>query len=420
MRYGVLVVTPITEEEDRSFINLGDMIQTEAILYMYQKMGISREEVIRIDIKDLAEYKGEYLILPININLSNNWLINIFPLPSHIIPVFLGLSFFSSEKLSAELRDYFRLYAPIGCRDEFTLELMRENQIPAYLFGCVTAFLPYMERRQKGNTVFLVDVPASFEEYGKIQLCKYDKVERISHICNNEKFRNYKYIEKVTAELLKRYSNEAMLVITSRLHCMSPCMAMGIPVIPVTDNISPRMSWIDKFLRIFTPEDYEKIDWQGEKVFYEEEKKLMLDIAIQKVNECREKYEKIMDISYFYEIRPKSIYGNYYRNILKKLTPLERTKKLEYILWGSGQIGIHAYRIITQTFPESKLIAVIDSYCDGSFFGVTIERPDALNTYNHGYIFITTTSGEKYAKEYLLKLGKKEGRDFLSMATTSG
>ena len=114
MRYGVLVVTPFSSEKDCWNVNLGDMVQEEAILYIYERMGIKREDVVRIEIKDINNYDGEYVILPININLSFNWIINIFPLPKRIIPVFLGLSYFSAEKFPDVLREYFRMYEPIG------------------------------------------------------------------------------------------------------------------------------------------------------------------------------------------------------------------------------------------------------------------------------------------------------------------
>lgn len=420
MKYGVLVVTPVSSEKDRSFVNLGDMIQTEAILYVYERMGIKREDVIRIDINELNHYNGEYLILPININLSLNWIIDVFPLPERIIPVFLGLSYFAAQEFPQKLKDYFRRYEPIGCRDEFTLEVMRKNQIEAYLFGCITAVLPQRSANMEGNKVFFVDVPRSFIDFSKDYFEMVNEhVEVISHIRNGIEFYDSTYIEKETQDLLERYKKEAKLVVTSRLHCMSPCMAMGISVIPVTDNISPRMGWVDRYLNIYTPETYERIEWKGQKVSYETIKEKMIQVAIGRIDNVKEKYEKIADLSFFYETREKSSYGNYYRNILKKM-PDERKETLEYILWGAGQIGMNAYRVISSAYPNSKLKAVVDSYCTGDFFGVPIEKPDILKGSTKEYIFITTTSGELCAREMMDKLGKEEVRDYLSMATTSG
>lgn len=421
MKYGVLVVTSLTAQPDRNMANIGDAIQTEAILYLYEQMGIQRKDVLKIDINQVNQYEGEYMILPININLSLNWIVNIFPLPSHIIPVFLGLSYFSAEDFPQGLADYFRCYAPIGCRDEFTLNLMRRNHIPAYLFGCVTAVLPRRWSCLSKKKVLFVDVPDSFEKhYSNMNILQGD-IENVSHILRGPETSDYEYLEQTARTLLERYCQEASVVVTSRLHCMSPCMAMGVPVIPVTDNISPRMSWIDRFLEIYTPETFCEINWQGQEVFYEEHKRRMVNIAIERIQSACAKYTPIMDWSYFLESRKKSDYGNYYRAVLKKL-PQSRKDHLEYIIWGSGQIGINVYQKISEIYPDSRLIAVVDSYCEGTFFGVPIQKPDVLKKSKRGggYVFIATTSGEEYARTYLDAIGRAEVRDYLSMATITG
>ena len=95
---------------------------------------------------------------------------------------------------------------------------------------------------------------------------------------------------------------------------------------------------------------------------------------------------------------------------------------MEYIIWGSGQIGINVYQKISEIYPDSRLIAVVDSYCEGTFFGVPIQKPDVLKKSKRGggYVFIATTSGEEYARSYLDSIGRAEVRDYLSMATITG
>lgn len=420
MKYGILVVTPITDATDRSLVNIGDQIQAEAILYLYEQMGIKRENVLRLDIKDITHYKGEYVILPININLSLNWIVNIFPMSPYIIPVFLGLSYFSAEALPQYLADYFRNYGPIGCRDESTLDLMRRNSIPAYLYGCITMILPDRSiHSSEKKKIYLVDVPASFDHYCSKNDIVLNNVERTSHIIKDPEMYDYNWLDAMANDLLDRYCKEAALVVTSRLHCMSPCMAMGVPVIPVTDNISPRMGWIDRYLKIYTPETYGEIDWSGQRVSCEDDKHTMINIAARRIQETVCKYEQILDWSYFLESREKEEYGNYYREVLKKL-PAQKRVHFEYVLWGAGQIGINAYQVISAVYPNSRLVAVIDSYCEGTFFGVPIQKPDALKKLGDSYIFITTTSGEQYARSFLSSIEKIEVKDFLSMATTAG
>lgn len=60
--------------------------------------------------------------------------------------------------------------------------------------------------------------------------------------------------------LLTRYKNEAKLIITSALHCASPCVAMGIPVILCRQNDEQltRFSALDGILPIYTIDDFRK------------------------------------------------------------------------------------------------------------------------------------------------------------------
>lgn len=420
MRYGVLVVTPVSEAQDRKMVNIGDQIQAEAILWLYEQMGIPRKEILRLDLKELTQYRGEYVILPININLSLNWIVNVFPMSPYIIPVFLGLSYFAAEDFPPRIADYFRSYAPIGCRDEATLRLMRKNNIPAYLYGCVSSFLPNKNvPHKKGKKVFLVDVPGSFKQYCKVNSIDLGETEQISHIMNNPQVFDHGYLERTARYLLERYHREASLVVTSRLHCMAPCMAMGVPVIPVTDNISHRMGWIDRYLSIYTPQTYHEINWSGQEISYEKDKRIMIDIAISRIQNVNRQYAQSLDWSFFLESRERYEYGNYFKEILKKL-PAQQKKSFKYILWGAGQIGINVHQIISEMFPNSKLVGVVDSYCDGTFFGVPIQKPSVLNSNDDSYIFITTTSGEHCARTYLTSIGKVEGKDFLCMSTTAG
>lgn len=64
-------------------------------------------------------------------------------------------------------------------------------------------------------------------------------------------------------ELIKRYS-KARLVVTSRLHCALPCVALGTPVIFVPkDKNDIRFKGYNEFLNIYSPEDLQKIDWNN-------------------------------------------------------------------------------------------------------------------------------------------------------------
>lgn len=422
MKYGLLITSVLNERKEENYMNMGDMMQTIGILSLYKRMKIPQDQIIEIGINDIMKYDGEYVILPININLSLNWCTNIFPLPPKILPVFLGLSYFSSSAFPDNLRDYFRTWAPIGCRDENTLQLMRRQGISAYLFGCISVTLPRRKTFPKYGKVFLVDVPEAALSYIPDRLL--NDAEKISHIYYGDKYKDIKYVKEEGFRLIMRYETEASLVITSRLHAMAPCLAMGIPVIATVENRSPRMGWIDRWIHLYIKSEYDKIDWQPTTIDYEATKELMLEVAAEQIRNTVQKYKNISDLSYFYEARKKSEYGNLYKEILQNAFP-STSEVFEYILWGAGQIGIGVYNLISQVYPNAKLVGVIDSFCEGNFSGVKIDKPDQLSRLmtmeGKRYLFITTTSGEANALQELNKLGKYIlGKDYLSFATRNG
>ena len=71
---------------------------------------------------------------------------------------------------------------------------------------------------------------------------------------------------------LKALRDTAKLVVTSRLHIASPCLAMGIPVILAKKHFGDRFGFIDCFLPTYTPEKYNDIDWSPSPINFEEEK----------------------------------------------------------------------------------------------------------------------------------------------------
>ena len=47
MKYGVLTATALYA--DMPYLNLGDQMQSEAIWYIYQKMGIPKHDIVTVD-----------------------------------------------------------------------------------------------------------------------------------------------------------------------------------------------------------------------------------------------------------------------------------------------------------------------------------------------------------------------------------
>lgn len=130
-------------------------------------MGIDSSQIFRTSIPELTSYRGESLIVALNIALDSYVGYNMIleRLSPDIIPVFLGMSFTSAD-LSPQQIECLKRYAPIGCRDERSYLRMQSLGIPCYLNGCVASVLQIKAREipKLHNKILMIDVP-----YGVLQ-----------------------------------------------------------------------------------------------------------------------------------------------------------------------------------------------------------------------------------------------------------
>lgn len=236
--------------------NVGDYIQSLAA------KGFLPEADEFINREKAAHYRGEKRKLIMNgwftHTKTNEWI------PSEDLDTkFVAFHINSKAKdviLSKEGIAYLKTKEPIGCRDQKTVDLLKNEGIDAYFTGCLTLTL---DRYRKDNIeregIYIVDPLYNYPQKkymfhsfttslkgilsGKfLNLGKLDK--HISSIFTQELLdvAEYRYQLlpgknvseqerfKVAENLLEEYS-KAKLVITSRIHCALPCLAMGTPVI---------------------------------------------------------------------------------------------------------------------------------------------------------------------------------------------
>ena len=193
MKYGRLVYryTGKTYENSTAIYNIGDNVQTFAIDNIYKRMGIKTEDLVYINVTEMANYNGEYVILPIACYGSHYKRFSQFPTSDKIIPLFV--SFEMSDMNCDDIIPYLKKNEPIGCRDEKTMLLLRSKGIEAYLSGCLTITLPRRSKRPSNGKVFLVDISAKLEKYIPDSIrkkCEYVKQEgEIGHIPMTEEDR---------------------------------------------------------------------------------------------------------------------------------------------------------------------------------------------------------------------------------------
>ena len=390
-------------------LTIGDNIQLLAVQNLYEYMGIEYADVVRINYYDLASYNGEYVILPISFPLFGyHYDVNITQFSPRIIPVFLGVSFLSSDFSKADL-NYLRMHAPIGCRDEYTLNNLRRNNVPAYLGGCLTATFPQRtnEQSSKSKKIFCIDVEESFKKF--IPKSLLDQCEFVSHTYYATELKEDPEI--LARRVYDRYINEAKLIITTRLHGALPGIAAGIPVIFYKDKFSFRFAGIDKLIHVYTKEEYGNIDWNPAPIEYEETKQDILSMCAQRIWDIYNKYNRMCDISSFYETRidKKELYVDFISNTIQFITEnWSKTKVIKYALWGVTQTAhtIHSY--IVKHYPNADLVAVIDKKKKTHFCGLETCNVNWLYDNSDVFIFVCTGAAIKDSYELFKKLDIKQ------------
>lgn len=421
MKYGIIQYNyGDATQKNFSNYNIGDPIQGIAVYEFYKSIGILDSEIRYIPLCDLSVYcSDEYVLLPI-IGVAAGIQFGVFPFPERIIPLFISTHIAKNELNSTEI-EYLRQYAPIGCRDEYSLNVMRKYRIPAYLSGCITVLFPKRTTTHKQTHVFLVDIPNSLKEFiPKSILANSEEISHMFPLPEKEMTNDdaAKYYHQAN-QLLQRYNENASLVVSSRMHALVPCMAMGIPVIGVFENISYRFSWLDKYIKLYSSQDFDQIDWNPAPVEYEEQKARIQRLFAEELTARFEEYSRYYSLSEFYENRQRANYGNYYSDKIKSISS-HRTGNFDYIIWGCGLAGTVVYELMKSEYPQSRLICACDSYVTGKWKGVNIIKPEELKNYKNALVLLATYSGKKAGYQLFSKLNYKENIDFIYVGTKNG
>lgn len=388
-----------------SMNNLGDNMQILALQNLYRTMNIPEEEIVRIEYKDLSTYDGDYVILPINYpfyGYRNDLDVTMF---SHkIIPVFLGLSIIGAD-ISEEERIYLRRFEPIGCRDQYTCEMLRSAGIQAYVNGCMTLTFP---KKRNGyddkKKIYCVDIDEELKKRIPEELLK-DCCFTTQIVVGDIN------AEETTKEYLDRYINDAKLVITSRLHCAVPCLASGIPVILYKEHYSFRFPWLNKLFPIYTKKDIDKIDWKGHFVDCEAMKQLVIENAADRIRDAYNKYNKLCTISQFYEVSSEENAKCYTEHIDMTINFIKENWKLDqdidYSIWGITQPANRIIKYIQKNYKNARLKYVYDMSKQIEFCGVQAKSPREIENDDDTFLFVCSASAFHDAEKLMKKMGKK-------------
>lgn len=255
--------------EYRGLNNLGDNIQSVAV----ERLLPAIEQ--RFD-RDTLAYANP--IVPQSI-VMNGWFSHhpetCLPLSDKLTPIFWGFhitdcndswSYFSRK----ETVNYLKQHEPIGCRDPYTADRLSQLGVETFVSYCLTMTLPKRECKG-GDKVVVVDaegipLPAELKE----QAVYY------THVIPGK---NREAIKRAYARLmLEMYRTEARLVVTTRLHCLLPCIAMGISVVFFNNPKDYRVSWVKNIgVDIYTLRNIERVNWNPMPVDFEQQKDILVN-----------------------------------------------------------------------------------------------------------------------------------------------
>ncbi|RZI85837.1 MAG: polysaccharide pyruvyl transferase family protein [Rubrivivax sp.] len=218
-------------------VNIGDYIQAIAVK---QALGIDEYELI--DREDLAAYSGP----PMRV-VGQGWYchgpgawppapqIDYLPFGIHINPQ-------SHEHfLKPASMEALKRLAPIGCRDMLTYEFLCKHGVDAYFSGCLTTTIRPSKIERRPTKIYLLD--ASHASIGLLpKEYRSLPVESLSHLLPHPAGRVYTHEEMfaLAQERLDLYYRDAAVVITTRIHALMPCVAMGVPALWVERRLLDR------------------------------------------------------------------------------------------------------------------------------------------------------------------------------------
>lgn len=391
-------------------LNLGDNIKSLSVNNLFSYSHIQEKDIVEVSYYDQSSINEPCCLIvnnhynrQMNLNYMNN---------SSIRPVFIGWALMDSELLPEEIA-YIKKYEPILCRDEFTKNVLTKYQVEAYVTGCLSlTFEKRIEEAGKRDKFYFVDVPEKFLRQlpqEVIENAVFTKQHiKLDHI-DTGVMENGDYLAR---ERLDEYCHNAKLIISPLLHCITPCLAMGIPVVALGSNFSYRYSFIDAFVHSYNDKTFLEYDWNQpiEGKDMEEIKSLILEAGCSML-EGTPDYKSIKKLDVYYSNRTKWNYCSSMKRDLRNIFKEQKTP--QFILWGASVGGHTVYNCMKELYPESEMQSIVDSFAKGIWEGKVIQEPKTVIRENPNVIvIIATVSGQKEARMLLESMNRQEGVDY--------
>jgi hypothetical protein len=322
----------LIEGEKRN--NSGDVLQ-----------GLVAKQFLSIDSKCIDREKIKSGNYADGIVISNGWFqhnIEEFPVKENQYPIYISVHIAKSELLQKEsTREHLKKYAPIGCRDKKTMQLLSFWGIPSYFSSCLTITSNKLIKGSiiKSNEILLIDNidhPIPINTIYKIEELFGKQLIRINHNPKSKETNFEEYIESESEnviQFLQKYQNSDYIV-TSKLHAALPCLALKKKVLFIHPNPSDkRLSTLNEYIQIYS---YNEVNlWK----------------KIPEFNFKNEKFEK-------HQIKIEKIIT---QSILRRINILQKSNDPELILINIKSI------IISFIFNNIRIILTKTKMCPLKF-----------------------------------------------------
>ncbi len=406
---------------NKALLNIGDAAEYLVVEQLYQEMGITEIDIVRLSIKDLTAYRGESLIVAMNIALDsyvgyNDILENLSP---DIIPVFLGMCFADTNMNEKQLR-CLKTYEPVGCRDERSYVYLKTNGIDCYLNGCTASVIDIPEEgslQDKEGKILFIDVPYKVADYIPKSLKKNIAFLSQEMYCRKEELPKEFVPSQWAKGVMAAYKNNVKLIVTSRFHGAVLALSQNIPAIITLEKYTFRFSWIQNYFPIYTEENFREIDWNVNQIDFKDVKSLIKKIAINRIKDVAEKYQDILTITDLQKNNKHYAQNSsnqvlYYEDALEEIRKKwNKNKNITYAFWGINDNADHLFKYISEEFPNAKLVEIYDMFKTIKYKGLVSKHPDELRNRikeNDFYVVITAYLAARVASDICESIGFRD------------
>ena len=247
----------MTYEDTYRGTNIGDYIQSLAAEQYLPQIDrfVNREHLNEVQDRTIKLIMNGWFT-----HHPENW-----PPSESIDPLFVAFHINAAHAdkiLTPQSIEYLKMHEPIGCRDKYTTDRLLKEGLNAYFSGCLTLTLDKkyrIEDKYRSEKIYIVDPLFNLYSFREaftslrflgaylikgrfLQSSKRAYILR--HIISNDILKKASYRHhmlkpnnlsedkrfEIAKNLLTEYAH-SRCVITSRIHCALPCLALGTPVI---------------------------------------------------------------------------------------------------------------------------------------------------------------------------------------------